>query len=213
MGQKVNPFGFRLGTVFSWTSHWYADKKRYKSLLFEDIKLRQFLEERLKGAGLSRIDIERSINKIDITIFVSRPGVVIGRGGSGLEELKKFVIQKLKKNLQDNLKIDIKVEPIKEPYLDARIMANTIAEQLAKRLPYKRVLGQAAERIMGAGAKGVRILLSGRVAGAEISRKEKIQKGTVPLSTIREEVDFAQVPSLTKSGYIGVKVWICRKTV
>jgi small subunit ribosomal protein S3 len=212
MGQKVNPKGFRIGTVFSWDSRWFADSKRYKTLLFEDIKLREALEKKLKNAGLSKVEIERSINRINVIIFVSRPGVVIGRGGAGLEELKKYISSFLQSKIKkDNMKIDLKIEPVKEPNLDAKIMANTIAEQLIKRLPYKRILNQAAERIMNSGARGVKILLSGRVAGAEISRREKIQKGTVPLSTIRENIDYAQVPSLTKSGYIGVKVWICRK--
>ncbi len=211
MGQKVNPKVFRLGTIFTWGSRWFADDKRYKHLLLEDVLLRRKLESRLGSAGLSRIEIERSINRIDIIIFVSRPGVVIGRGGTGLEELKKYVNSFFKKQgKKDTLKVEIKVEPVKEPNLDASIVARTVAEQLAKRMPHKRVVNQAIERVMNAGAKGVRIMLSGRIAGAEISRREKYQKGTVPLSTIRAEVDFAIHPSLTKSGYIGVKVWICR---
>lgn len=214
MGQKVNPRIFRLGNVFTWTSRWFATDKRYRHLLLEDIKLREALESKLKHANLSRIEIERSINRIDVILFVARPGVVIGRGGQGLEELKKYITNFLKKEGQAKaLKIEIKIEPVKEPNLDAKIVATTMADQLAKRLPHKRVALQAIERIMGAGAKGVRILFSGRIAGAEISRREKYQRGTVPLSTIREEVDFASVPSLTKSGYIGVKVWICRKSV
>lgn len=216
MGQKINPRGFRLGTIFTWSSRWFADSKWYKHLLLEDVQLRTELEKRLKGAGLSRIEIERSINRIDIMIFVSRPGMVIGRGGTGLEEMKKFITSFLNKNgKKQALKIEVKVEPVKEPNLDATIVANNIAEQLAKRLPHKRVANQALERVMSAGAKGVRVMLSGRIGGAEISRREKFQKGSVPLSTIREEVDFARVPSLTKSGYIGVKVWISKgeKTV
>lgn len=209
MGQKVNPKGFRLGTIFTWTSRWFADNRRYKHLLLEDVLLRRALEKKLQNAGLSRIEIERSINRIDVTLFVSRPGVVIGRGGSGLEEMKKY-LSKFLRQKKETLKIELKVEPVKEPNLDAAIVAHTIAEQLAKRLPHKRVVNQTIDRVMSAGAKGVRIMLSGRIAGAEISRREKFQKGTVPLSTIREEIDYAATPSLTKSGYIGVKVWICR---
>lgn len=211
MGQKVNPFSFRLGPLFTWTSRWFASDKRYKELLLQDVKLRTQLESRLKHANLARVEIERSINRIDVTIYVSRPGVVIGRGGSGLEELKKFVQTLLQKKGKTTQKVEIKIEPVKEPNLEARIVASTIAEQLAKRIPHKRVVMQAIERVMGSGAKGVRILLSGRIAGAEISRREKYQRGTVPLSTLREVVDYAQIPSLTKSGYIGVKVWICKK--
>ncbi len=213
MGQKVNPFSFRLGPLFTWTSRWFASDKRYKDLLLEDVKLRTQLESRLKHANLARVEIERSINRIDVTIYVSRPGVVIGRGGTGLEELKKFVQTLLSKKGNSTQKVEIKIEPVKEPNLEARIVAANIAEQLAKRLPHKRVVMQSIERVMGSGAKGVRIMLSGRIAGAEISRREKFQKGTVPLSTIRENIDYAQLPSLTKSGYIGVKVWICKKSV
>lgn len=211
MGQKVNPRAFRLGTVFTWSSRWFADDKRYKHLLLEDVLLRRSLEKKLGSAGLSRIEIERSINRIDVIVFVTRPGVVIGRGGTGLEELKKYIVGFLKKqSKKDNLKVELKIEPVKEPNLDASIVARMVAEQLAKRMPHKRVVNQAIERVMGAGAQGVRIMLAGRIAGAEISRREKYQKGTVPLSTIRAEVDFAEIPSLTKSGYIGVKVWLYR---
>lgn len=214
MGQKINPHGFRLGTIFTWSSRWFADDKRYRKLLLEDVKLRAALEEKLKHVGLSKVEIERSINRIDVTIYVSRPGMVIGRGGTGLEELKKFITTFLKqKGDRDSLKIELKVEPVKEPNLDARIVASAVAEQLVKRLPHKRVVNHAIERVMSARAKGVRIMLSGRIAGAEISRREKYQRGTVSLSTIREEIDFASVPSLTKSGYIGVKVWIAKGEV
>jgi len=211
MGQKVNPKSFRIGTVFTWDSRWFADDKRYKHLLYEDILLRRELKKRLTNSGLARIEIERSINRLDITIHVTRPGVVIGRGGTGLEELKKFINQLLNsRHRGQTLKVDLKVEPVKEPNLNATVIANNIADQLVKRLHHKRVVNQAVERVMSSGAKGVRIVLSGRIAGAEISRREKYQKGSVPLSTIREEIDYAEVPSLTKSGYIGVKVWIAK---
>lgn len=211
MGQKVNPLGFRLGNFIPWTSRWFADDRRYRFLLLEDIKLRKELVKRLRPAGLSKIEIERSINKVDVTISVSRPGLVIGRGGTGLEQLKKFIQEFLSHGRKkDTLKVELRVEPVKEPNLDAQIVAYTITEQLAKRLPHKRIANQALERVMGAGARGIRILLSGRIAGAEISRREKYQKGSVPLSTLREEIDYASLPSLTKSGYIGVKVWIAK---
>lgn len=209
MGQKVNPFLFRLGIVNDWSSRWF-DTKNYKHVLLEDYHLRKSLMDRLKIAGVSKITIERSINSIKVTAFVSRPGMVIGRAGTGLEELKKFIQKALIKGKTSKQapKLDIRIEAIKEPYLDAHLVAKNIAEQLAKRLPYKRILAQASNRIMESGAKGVRIVLSGRIAGAEIGRREKIQVGTVPLSTIREHIDYASVPSLTKKGYIGVKVWI-----
>lgn len=226
MGQKIHPKGFRLGTTFLWSSRWFADKARYRDLLIADVVLRRTLLRKLKSAGLAGVDIERSINKVKVTLHVSRPGVVIGRGGSGLEDMKKFIetflrsqsVQKSyatgRKSLPEmgKVKVEVAVEPVKEPNLNAYLVATTIADQLAKRLPQKRVANQTIERVMNAGAKGVRILLSGRIAGAEIARREKYQIGTVPLSTIREDVDFASVPSATKSGFVGVKVWICRKT-
>lgn len=209
MGKKVNPQVIRLGNLYNWNSRWF-DEKKYKEILFEDYKLRAALMQRLKIAGVARIEIERSINSLKIIAYVSRPGIVIGRAGTGLEELKKFIGSFFIGNKKDkNIpKLDIRIEPVKDPNLDAYLVARNVADQLIKRFPYKRVLGQAAERVMGAGAKGVRILLAGRIAGSEIGRREKIQQGTVPLSTLRESIHFSSVPALTKKGYIGVKVWI-----
>lgn len=212
MGQKINPQVLRLGPLYNWESRWFNDK-RYRYVLLEDYNLRRALLEKLKFAGIARVEIERSINNIKLIVFVSRPGMVIGRAGTGLEDLKKYVngllsSGKSKKDGKSMPKVDIRVEPVKEPNLDAYLVAKNVSDQLMKRLPYKRILGQNAEKVMGAGAKGVRILLGGRINGAAIARREKIQMGKVPLSTIREHVSFASVPSLTKAGYIGVKVWI-----
>lgn len=209
MGQKVNPKIIRLGPVFNWNSRWFDDKK-YKETLLSDFKIRKALMERLKNAGISEIDIERSINNIKITAFVSKPGMVIGRGGQGLEELKKYVQQELlfKTGNKSQSKLDIRVEPIKNPNLDAYLVGKNISEQLIKRLPAKRIMSSTVDKVMGSGALGVRIVMSGRIGGAEIGRREKIQVGTVPLSTIRENIHYASVPALTKKGYIGVKVWI-----
>jgi small subunit ribosomal protein S3 len=209
MGQKVNPHILRLGPIYNWSSRWFDDKN-YKNVLLEDFKIRKALMEKLAGAGVSEIEIERSINSLKLTVNVSRPGMVIGRAGSGLEEVKDFLYKflKISKNSKTAPKIDIRIEPIKEPNLDTFFVAKNISDQLVKRLPHRRVLSQMVERVMGAGAKGIRIIISGRVGGAEINRKEKMQKGTVPLSTIRERIGYASVPALTKKGYIGVKVWI-----
>jgi len=213
MGQKVNPQILRLGPIYNWSSRWFDDK-RYKDVLLEDYNLRRALMAKLANAGVSEIEIERSINSLKLTVNVSRPGMVIGRGGSGMEDIKEYLYKflKIKKNPpaggQSAPKIDIRIEPIKEPNLDAFLVAKNISDQLVKRLPHRRILAQTVERVMGAGGKGVRIIISGRVGGAEIGRREKIQKGTVPLSTIRERISFASVPALTKKGYIGVKVWI-----
>lgn len=208
MGQKVNPKLLRLGTIYTWSSRWFDDKT-YKDILLEDFNLRKVLSDKLKNAGVSEIQIERSINSIKVIISVLRPGMVIGRGGTGLEELKEFLQNFLKKKGRAaKFDIRVEVEPVKEPNLDAHLVAKNISDQLVRRLPQKRVMGAAADKVLGAGAKGVRIVLSGRIGGAEIGRREKLQRGTVPLSTIRENVSFASVPALTKKGYIGVKVWI-----
>jgi len=209
MGQKVNPNIFRLKSMQTWESRWFNERE-YKETVLEDYALRTILMDKLKAAGIARVEIERSINSIKVIIYVSRPGLVIGRGGTGLEDLKNSVTRFLdkKRKGKQTAKLDIRVEPVKEPNLDAYLVAKNIADQLLRRMPHKRVLGQTADRVMSSGAKGVRILLSGRIAGAEIGRKEKIQQGTVPLSTIRENINFASVPALTKKGYIGIKVWI-----
>lgn len=208
MGQKVNPIGFRLPQSLDWQSRWFSDnKRRYQQNLLEDVKIRKFLMEKLKLAGIIRVQIDRLINKMKITLFVSRPGVVIGRGGSGLELLKKELLKKVsipepEKNL------DLDVVEIKNPELSAHLVTLRIVEQLEKRLPYRRVVAKTIERVMAAGALGVRIVLSGRIAGAEIGRREKFQQGKVPLQTLRADIDYAQIPAFTKSGYVGVKVWI-----
>jgi small subunit ribosomal protein S3 len=214
MGQKINPLILRLGIVYNWDSRWFSEKN-YKQTLLEDYHLRKALMDKLKYAGIARVEIERSIHNVRFILFVSRPGMVIGRAGSGLEDLKKFINELFKKhhnqkNPKQFPKVEIRVEPVKEPNLDAYLVAKNISDQLLRRLPHKRVLSQTAERVMGSGAKGVRILLAGRVGGAEIARREKIQVGTVPLSTIRANINYASVPCLTKKGYVGVKVWVNR---
>jgi small subunit ribosomal protein S3 len=208
MGQKVNPIGFRLGKKYTWKSRWFASHpKDYKENLLEDLRIRRFLSDKLNIAGLTAIDIERSINKINIKIHVTRPGIVIGRGGSGLEDLKKSLIQLVKiKNPEKNLSLDI-IE-VKDPDLNAQLVAERIALQIEKRVPHKRVVKKTIERVLSQGAKGIKVILSGRIAGAEIGRTEKFFKGTVPLQTIRANIDYASRPALTKSGFVGIKVWI-----
>ncbi len=213
MGNKIHPIGFRLGPVYTWTSRWFATRGRYADLLSEDVKLRRNLMNKLRPAGIARVEIERSINRLGINLFVSRPGVVIGRGGTGLEDLKKYIIKDILKTKESDKnadKIELKVEQIKEPNLDAYLVGVNIADQLIKRLPAKRVLKQSLEKIMSAGAKGARIRLGGRINGAEIARVEHVQAGVLPFSSIKEIIDFASVPARTRSGYIGIKVWICR---
>jgi len=192
---------------YNWRSRWFADKSKYRQLLLEDVKIRKFFMEKLKLAGILQVEIERFYNKMKILLFVTRPGVVIGRGGSGLEELKKALSQMVSLPFPQK-NISLEVIEVKNPELHAQLVASRIADQLVKRMPHRRVVEQAMGKVMEAGAKGVRIVLGGRIDGAEISRREKYAKGTVPLSTLRAEIDYAQVPALTRSGYIGVKVWI-----
>lgn len=214
MGNKIHPIGFRLGPVYTWNSRWFAQGPRYKNLLASDVKIRKALMAKYKVAGIGRVEIERSISNINLTLYVSRPGVVIGRGGTGLEDLKKYVMTDLLKVKQGDKtapKVDIKVEPIKEPNLDAYLVAVNIADQLIRRMPAKRVMKQSVEKIMAAGAKGAKVRLGGRINGAEIARVEHLQQGVLPFSSIKEKIDFAATPAKTRSGYVGVKVWICQQ--
>lgn len=204
MGQKVNPYGMRLGILYTWKSRWFVDGKNYQKFLLEDIRLRQFLMEKLRPAGIFKVDIERLPKSVKIILYVSRPGVVIGRGGANIEELKKIIAQKLKAGL----KIEVAIEEVKDPDINAQLVLENIINQLERKIHHRRVVNRAIERVMEAGAGGIKVVLSGRIAGAEISRTEKYSRGRIPLGTLRADIDYAERPALTKSGYIGVKVWI-----
>lgn len=211
MGQKVNPIGFRTGTFLPWKSRWFAEYGNYKNLLLEDIKIREFLMDRLKNAGVVSVEVERLLKNVRVIITVSRPGVVIGRGGSGIEELRRNVIdiiRDIRGTLPRDLKIDLSVQEVKNAELSAQLVAVRIASELERRMPHRRVVTKSMERIMQSGAKGVKIMLSGRIGGADISRSEKYHKGSVPTQTLRGNIDYASVPALLKRGYVGVKVWI-----
>jgi small subunit ribosomal protein S3 len=214
MGQKINPIGFRIGSFLPWRSRWFADKGRYEDYLIEDIKIRRALMKKLKLAGIISVEIERLPKNIVITMTVSRPGVVIGRGGTGLEDLKKFILEIIKKTrgkkIKD-LKIDLQVNDIKNPELSAHLVATRIVSDLERRMPHRRVITRAIDRVMQSGADGIKIILSGRIAGAEISRVEKYQEGSVPTQTLRKSIDYAQMPALLKKGYVGIKVFIHKK--
>ena len=214
MGQKVNPKAFRLGILYQPTSKWYAGKKDYSKLALEDIKIKEFLESKLKLAGIVEVTVARSINVIKLGIHASRPGVIIGRGGANLEVLKKDVEAFFKKiGAPSSLKFELDVKEVKNPDLSAKLVGERIAEQLIKRYPHRRAVAQAEERVMAAGAAGVKIQLSGRVGGAEIARTEKYAKGNVPTQTLRSDIDYAITPALTRSGYVGIKVWIYKGEV
>ena len=211
MGQKVNPTGFRLETTKNspeWQSSWYADKKKYPLLLMQDKTIRDYLQKKLYSAGVVALRIERSTKRLKLIIIVSRPGLVIGRGGKELEAIKKDILKLLPK-VTGKQNIDIQVEEFKHGDLSAKLIGEKIAYQLTKRLPYRRAVLSAMEKSVQAGAKGIKVVLSGRINGAEISRREKFSQGKVPLSTIRANIDYAECPSLTRSGYIGVKVYLC----
>lgn len=215
MGQKVNPIAYRLplAATAAWKSRWFTtNHKKYIDYLEADLGLRKALMKRLVMAGVTRVEIERSLRSMKVIIFVTRPGIVIGRGGSGLEELKKFIYKNLgfAPNAKNTPKVDMQIEEVKAPDLSAYLVALRIAEQLSKRIPARRAAVKAMERTMQAQALGIKVLLSGRVNGAEISRRELYKNGSVPLQTLRADVDYAHVPALTRSGYVGVKVWIHR---
>lgn len=211
MGQKINPVGFRIGTAATWQSRWFAPDNKYRQYVAEDLKIREVLMKKLRPAGIGFVEIERSSNKIKVIISVSRPGVLIGRGGTGLTELKKFLMKYL--NIKDENVLEIVPTEIRSQDLSAYLVAQGVAEQLVRRMPAQRVMNQVIERVMRAGAKGVRVVLSGRIGGAEIGRREWKAQGTMPLHTLRADIDFATYPALTKSGYVGVKVWINRGEV
>lgn len=212
MGQKVNPKGLRLGIIYNWNSRWFfSNKKAYREALTSDVAIRDTLMKKLSFASITQVDIERAINKVTLIIYSVKPGMIIGRGGQGLEDVKKYIARYLKTGGKSKeFKLDIKIEPVKKPYLSAYYVAQTVAEKLVRGFPHRSVVHNSMNRVIEAGGRGVKIQLGGRIAGAEISRREKYFQGTIPTSTIREDVDFARFPALTRSGYIGVKVWLCR---
>ena len=205
MGQKIHPIGLRLGIIRNWDSRWYQDK-HYADWLHEDVQLRKWLRGRLKNAGVSRIEIERA-DKINVILNTSKPGIVIGAKGRGIEEIRKELAARSKREVR------ITVQEVKRPELEARLVAENIVEQLERRIAFRRAMKQAARRSMERGALGIRIQCSGRLAGAEIARTEKTRDGSVPLHTLRADIDYAIVEALTTYGRIGVKVWIYRGDV
>jgi small subunit ribosomal protein S3 len=210
MGQKVNPTLLRMGGIFSWKSRWFADKSNYAKNVLEDYRLRKYLEKKLSNAGLVEINIKRSISKLTLIIEVARPGVVIGKGGQNLERIKAGVDQivNVSKSKKEQSRIELKIEEVKKPDLSAKLVTERIISQLIARYPHRRAVKQAMERVMGAGAKGIKIQLSGRIAGAEIGRNEKYFQGSIPTQTLRANIDYYEQPAKTRSGYVGIKVWI-----
>lgn len=206
MGQKVNPTGLRVGIIKDWESRWYADKD-YADLLHEDIKIREFLDNRLKIAAVSSVEIERAANRVNITIHTGKPGMVIGKGGSEVEALRKEL------NKLTGKRVHINIVEIKKVDLDAKLVAESIARQLENRISFRRAQKQAIQRTMRAGAQGIKTQVSGRLGGADIARAEHYSEGTVPLHTLRADIDYAHAEADTTYGKLGVKVWIYRGEV
>ncbi|MBA7695171.1 30S ribosomal protein S3 [subsurface metagenome] len=207
MGQKVNPEGFRLGIVKNWKSRWYEEKD-YALRLQEDLKIRNFIKEKFKRANISKIMIERAVNKVRVNIFAARPGIIIGRKGEAIEKTR----EELERLIIDG-KIFLNVEEINQPDLDAQLVAERMAFQLERRIGAKRLMRQAISRTMELGAEGVKITCKGRIAGAEIARTEWMKEGRIPLHTIRADIDYGVATAHTTYGCIGVKVWICKGEV
>ena len=202
MGQKTRPTGFRVGVVEDWRSRWYASKKEFGELLVEDFKIRQFITKKYQFAGIPRIEIERTRDQVIVHLHTSRPGIIIGRKGQEVDRLKA--------ELEDLVgrRMDLKIVEITNPMRCASLVAQDIAQQLAKRGSFRRTMKRALDQVMEAGAHGVKVQLSGRLGGAEMSRCEKAQRGSVPLSTLQRHIDYGLCKSLTTMGVIGVKVWI-----
>lgn len=206
MGQKIHPIGMRIGIIRDWESKWYAEKD-YATLLHEDIKIREYVEARLKEASVSKIEIERAANRVNVTIHTAKPGMVIGKGGSEVEVLRNQL------NTMTGKRVHINIIEIKRADLDARLVAESVARQLENRVSFRRAQKQAIQRTMRSGAKGIKTQVSGRLGGADIARAEHYSEGTVPLHTLRADIDYAHAEADTTYGKLGVKVWIYRGEV
>ena len=207
MGQKVNPHGARVGVIFDWSTRWYAGKKDFSNNLIEDYKLRQMLKEKYYSTGISRIDIERSASRMTVTLFAGKPGMIIGRSGKGIEELKAEV-EKFCGHA-----VNIRVFDVKTPDADAQLISENIAQQLEKRIAFRRAMKQSIQRAMKSGAKGVKVAISGRLGGADIARTEHYHEGSIPLQTLRANIDYGFAEAKTTYGRLGIKVWIYKGQV
>ena len=206
MGQKINPIGFRVGVIRDWEANWYADKN-FASLLHEDLKIRKYIETNLKDASISKVEIERAANRVNIALHTGKPGMVIGKGGSEINKLRTALT-----NLTGK-KVHINVIEIKKVDMDAKLVAENIARQLENRVSFRRARKQALQRAMKSGAKGIKTQVAGRLGGADIARAEGYSEGTVPLHTLRADIDYAHEEADTTYGKLGVKVWIYRGEV
>ena len=207
MGQKVNPNGFRVGVIRDWNTRWYASKKDFANYLVEDKKIRDHVKKKYFAAGISRIEIERAANKITVNIHTSRPGMLIGKGGAGVEIIKMDVSALV------NKPVNVNIIEVRNPDTDAQLVAENIAAQLEKRISFRRAMKQAMGRSMKAGAKGIKLLCAGRLGGAEIARSEGYHEGSIPLQTMRADIEYGFAEAHTTYGRIGIKVWIYKGEV
>jgi small subunit ribosomal protein S3 len=201
MGQKVNPYGIRLGINKTWSSRWFS-KNEYTKLLHQDLKIKKYVEKKLKNASISKINIERAAKKLRLSIYSSRPGIIIGKKGADIETLKNDLSK------MSNLEVFLDIKEVRKPEVEARLVAENIASQLEKRISFRRAMKKAVQSAMRLGAKGVKIVCSGRLGGAEIARTEKYHEGSVPLHTLRGDIDYATAEAETTYGICGIKVWI-----
>ena len=205
MGQKVNPIGFRIPITKAWQSRWFARKPEYGSLLHEDLKIREYVKQQLMQAAISKVTIERFANRVRVTVFSGRPGLVIGRKGEDIEKLREQLGKMTKKEVY------IEIDEVKNPDIDAKLVAEGIALQLERRVSHRRAMKRAIQMAMDTGADGIKVLAGGRLGGAEISRTESYKEGRVPLHTLRADIDYGTATARTVAGAIGIKVWICKK--
>ncbi len=205
MGQKTHPIGFRLSVSKGWNSTWFAEKNNFSDSLQEDVNIRKYISYRLPNAGISRVEINRTSKKVSVTIHTARPGIVIGRGGEEVNKLKKELRQ-----LTNKKDAQINISEVKRPELNAALVGSNICQQLKKKISYRRVVNKAMQATMRMGANGIRINIAGRLGGVEIARSEKYSEGSVPLHTLRADIDYALSEAQTAYGIIGVKVWICK---
>ncbi len=212
MGQKVNPKILRMGIIRTWPSKWFGAGKKYINNLEQDIKVRKYLTKKLREAGVDRIEIERNAKKVSVNIFTAKPGIIIGRGGAGVEELKKDIHDRFLKKYRLG-EIDLNVTEFDRPNLSSQIVLQQMALEVEKRMPFRRVMKQAINRVERAGALGVRIIMKGRLNGAEIARSEMLSSGKVPLHTLRADIDYSRGVASTTYGAVGIKVWIYKGEV
>lgn len=211
MGQKTHPIGFRLGVIRGTDSRWFADKRTYRNLLHSDHTIRQFVKKKLGKGNISRVDIERSANKVTVTLFTARPGAVIGRGGKGIDDLT-LELQGLVSKTDKNARVHVNVQQLHQPEADAQLVAENIATQLERRISHRRAMRQAIRRALG-NARGIKIICSGRLNGADIARSESEKMGKIPLHTLRADIDYGKAEANTTYGVVGVRVWIYRGEV